>query len=60
MKVWNYLNGKKTVIGTALGVLYAGLLAMGLIERNETVEWVIVTVFGVGVSHKVVKVVSNS
>lgn len=53
--IWNYLNGKKTVIGTVLGVVYLGLIGMGLIDRNEAIEYVIGTVFGVGLAHKAVK-----
>ncbi len=54
-KVLNWLNGKKTLIGTVLGVAYLGSVGMGLLERNEAVEWVITVVFGVGLAHKAVK-----
>ena len=54
-KVWNWLDGNKTVFGTALAVLYSGLVAQGLLERVESVEWLILTLTGVGVAHKVKK-----
>lgn len=54
-QVWDSLNGRKTWIGLFLAVVYSGLVAQGVISRDETVEWVIFTVTGVGVGHKVIK-----
>lgn len=54
-KAWNWLDGNKTIFGTAVAVLYSGLVAQGLLERVEAVEWLIITLTGVGVGHKVVK-----
>lgn len=54
-KLWDKLNGRKTLIGLFLVVIYSGLVAQGLISRDETVEWVIMAVTGVGVGHKIVK-----
>ena len=54
-KVWNWLNGNKTAFGTAAAVIYAGLVAQGIVDRVEAVEWLIITLTGVGVGHKVVK-----
>lgn len=54
-KLWDKLNGRKTLIGLFLAVIYSGLVAQGVIARNEYAEWVIFTVTGVGVGHKIVK-----
>lgn len=54
-KVWSKLDGRKTLIGLFLAVVYSGLVAQGVIARNESVEWVIMAVTGVGVGHKIVK-----
>lgn len=54
-QLWNRADGYKTIIGTGLGVVYLGAVSMGLIERNETIEIAIFTIFGVGVGHRVVK-----
>lgn len=53
--MWAKLNGKKTWIGMFIAVVYSGLVAQGVISRDETVEWVIMAVTGVGVGHKIVK-----
>lgn len=55
MKLWNYLNGKKTLVGAVLGVVYLGSLQMGYIEPNNAIEFLIVTICGVGLGHKAVK-----
>lgn len=54
-RTWEYLNGKKTVIGTVLAAVYGGLLYIGVIDRVPEVEFIITTVLGVGLGHKVVK-----
>lgn len=54
-KLWESLNGRKTWLGVFLAVVYSGLVAQGVIARNEYAEWAIFTVTGVGVGHKVVK-----
>ena len=54
-RVWDFLNGKKTFIGLFLAVVYGGLVSQGIISRNEAMEWVILTVTGVGVGHKALK-----
>lgn len=54
-KLWNVLNGRKSLIGLFLAVVYSGLVAQGVLQRNEAVEWVILTVTGVGVAHKIAK-----
>lgn len=54
-KMWSMLNGRKTWIGVLIAVVYSGLVAQGVIARNESVEWVIMAVTGVGVGHKIVK-----
>jgi hypothetical protein len=54
-KLWNILDGRKTWIGVLLAVIYSGLVAQGVIARDESVEWVIMAVTGVGVGHKIVK-----
>ena len=53
--VWNKLNGKKTLLGLFLAVLYTGLVSQGILERNASVEWLITAVTGVGIGHKIVK-----
>lgn len=55
VKAWSKLNGRKTWIGVFLAVIYSGLIAQGIIARNELIEWAILTVTGVGVGHKIVK-----
>lgn len=54
-KLWDKFNGKKTLIGLFVAVIYSGLVAQGVIARDETVEWVIMAVTGVGIGHKIVK-----
>jgi hypothetical protein len=54
-QVWGKLNGRKTLVGLLLAIIYSGLVAQGVIARDETVEWVIMAVTGVGVGHKIVK-----
>jgi hypothetical protein len=54
-KVWNSLNGRKTWLGVFLAVIYSGLVAQGIVSRDETVELIIFTVTGVGVGHKILK-----
>lgn len=54
-KLWDKLNGKKTLIGLFVAVIYSGLVAQGIIARDETIEWVIMAITGVGVGHKIVK-----
>jgi hypothetical protein len=54
-KLWNILDGRKTWIGVLLAVIYSGLVAQGVIARDESVEWLIMAVTGVGVGHKIVK-----
>jgi hypothetical protein len=53
--LWNKANGKKTWFGVFCAVVYTGLVAQGIITRNEMIELAIFTVTGVGVGHKVVK-----
>jgi hypothetical protein len=55
LKLWNLLNGKKTLIGIFLGVIYSGLVVQGVISRNELIETTIFGITGVGVGHKIVK-----
>jgi len=55
LKLWNLLNGKKTLIGIFLGIVYSGLVAQGVISRNELIETAIFGITGVGVGHKIVK-----
>lgn len=54
-KTWDFFNGRKTWIGVLLAVIYSGLVAQGIISRNEALEWLIMAVTGVGVGHKIVK-----
>lgn len=54
-KVWSFLNGKKTLIGLFIAVVYSGLVSQGLIQRDATIEWLVLTVTGVGIGHKIVK-----
>jgi hypothetical protein len=54
-KVWNYLNGKKTLIGLLIAVVYSGLVAQGIIDRSSELEWLVMAVTGVGIGHKIVK-----
>lgn len=53
--LWTWLNGRKTVIGTFLAVLYVGALSQGLIARNEAAEWFITSTLGVGLADKIRK-----
>lgn len=54
-KLWSMLDGRKTLLGVLVAVVYSGLVAQGIIARDETVEWVIMAVTGVGIGHKIVK-----
>jgi hypothetical protein len=49
------VNGKKTLFGSILAVIYLGSLSMGFIEQNVAVEYFITVVLGVGLTHKAVK-----
>lgn len=53
--VWDKLNGKKTWLGVFCAIIYSGLVAQGVIARNESAEWAIMAVTGVGVGHKLLK-----
>jgi hypothetical protein len=55
LKLWKLLNGKKTLIGLFLGVIYSGLVAQGVIPRNDLIETAIFGITGVGIGHKIVK-----
>ena len=52
---WTFLNGKKTLIGLLIAVIYSGLVAQGIIERDATIEWIVLAITGVGIGHKIVK-----
>ena len=54
-RLWNLLNGRKTLIGLFLGVVYSGLVAQNVIQRNELVETAIFGLTGVGLGHKIIK-----
>lgn len=54
-RLWYLLNGRKTLIGVFLGVVYSGLVAQNIIQRNEVVESLIFGITGVGLGHKIVK-----
>lgn len=49
------INGKKTLVGSVLAVVYLGSLSLGFIEPNVAVEYFITVVLGVGLTHKAVK-----
>jgi hypothetical protein len=53
--VWTKLNGRKTLIGLFLAVIYSGLVAQGIIQRNDILESFIFGITGVGLGHKIVK-----
>jgi len=36
-KIVNFLSGKKTYIGIALGVVYSVLVALNIVESNEVI-----------------------
>lgn len=54
-QIWSWLNGKKTLIGLLIAVIYSGLVAQGIIQRDATIEWVVLAITGVGIGHKIVK-----
>lgn len=53
LKYW--LDGRKTLFGSLLAVLYVGAVAQGLIARSEVAEYVITIVLGVGLGDKIRK-----
>ena len=55
LSLWHSLDGRKTLLGVLIGVVYGGLLHMGLIEQMPLVEAVVLAVLGVGIGHKVRK-----
>lgn len=70
MKIWNYLNNKKTTIGSALllsavvlqkmAEIWTGELTPEWIPKViETLEWFGTLFAGVGLGHKGVKAVQN-
>lgn len=58
--VWDYLNGHKTNIGGFIAAIYTILLELGAIQDNPKIVTIITVVFGVGVSHKVVKYIDET
>jgi len=53
--VWEWLSGRKTVLGAFLAVCYVGAVSQGYIAESSVVEYVITVVLGVGLGHKVLK-----
>lgn len=53
--VWNFLDGKKTLIGTTLVPAYWALVQNGAIQPNKTVETAIAVLIALGLAHKVAK-----
>jgi hypothetical protein len=60
MKIWNLLNGKKTVIGVILIIILRGIVAVfpDLLSL-EVQKWIedILLLFtgGIGIGHKIIK-----
>ncbi len=53
--VWTWLDGRKTFLGLFAGVAYLFLVHLGLIDRNQATEDVILGWITVGLGHKAVK-----
>jgi len=54
-KVWAVLNGRKTLLGLAAGAAYLFLVSLGLTDRNDATEVIILGWLGLGFAHKAVK-----
>lgn len=56
MKVWNWLNGKKTVIGSVLALVVKLAPVAGIpVEVVEVLDYLSVLLLGGGLAHKFVK-----
>ena len=61
MKIWNWLDGKKTVIGAIVSLITAYLIAKGWIGEAEQVLLLGVStlIVGIGITHKIKKVITK-
>ena len=61
MKIWNWFNGKKTVIGAIVSLATAYLIAKGWIGvAEQTLLLGLSTlIVGIGVTHKIKKVITK-
>ena len=59
--IWNWFDGKKTVIGAIVSLITAYLIAKGWIGEAEQVLLLGLSTFlvGIGVTHKIKKAINN-
>lgn len=55
VKVWNYLNGKKTILGTVAATTYYALVQYNVIVATPRAEALIATAVSLGLAHKAFK-----
>ncbi len=54
-RVWDFLNGRKVLLGLTAGAAYLFLISLGLIDRNDATEVIILGWLGIGLGHKAIK-----
>lgn len=54
-RVWQFVNGRKTYICTAVATAYWALVQAGAVQPNHTIEVAIAFGISVGLIHKAVK-----
>jgi len=54
-KIWDLLNGRKTLLGLTAGAAYLFLVSLGLTDRNDATEVIISGWLGISLGHKVKK-----
>lgn len=59
VRAWRFVDGHKTNFGAFVGFVYLSLVANDVVTYDQTVVQVIDAVFGIGLAHKLIKVVKS-